>query len=178
MTDRVMIDIESMGLDPGASIVSIGAVRFGPKGLDETFFESISLTSCEHAGLSIDAETVEWWLAQDELAKEQLTGGHRLEPVLEEFAEWLGGADEIWANSPSFDCELLEAAYDAVGMDAPWSFYEERDFRTLSGLDVAPDIDNAGVEHDALDDAKAQAEVAAETLHRLETAEIEVSLSD
>lgn len=67
-----MLDIETLGLDPGASIVAIGAVRFSESHLGDTFQRSISLASCENAGLTIDAETLEWWLTQDELAKDQL----------------------------------------------------------------------------------------------------------
>lgn len=88
--------------------------------------------------------------------------------MLRGFAQWFDDADEVWANSPSFDCELLEAAYDAVGLEAPWDFYQERDYRTLSSLPVAVDVEFEGVEHDALDDAKHQALVAAETLARLD----------
>ena len=117
MTDRVMVDIETLGLDPGASVVSIGAVRFDPDGTGDRFSASISLTSCEAAGLTIDAETLEWWLTQDDVAKRQLVGGDSLTEVLEDFAEWYGDANEIWANSPSFDCDILGAAYDAIGLD-------------------------------------------------------------
>ncbi|KOX93250.1 3'-5' exonuclease [Halorubrum tropicale] len=172
MTDRVMLDIETLGLDPGATIVALAAVRFDADGVGDTFQRSISMTSCQRAGLTIDAETLDWWLAQDELAKEQLSGGDRLADVLEDFAEWYGDADEIWANSPSFDCDILSAAYDAVGLDEPWDFWNERDFRTLSSFEAAPEPEQAGVEHDALDDAVHQAEIAAETLRRLGEPEV------
>lgn len=76
--DRVMVDIETLGVEPGAAIVSIGAVRFGPGGLGETFERSIDLKSCEFRGLQIDAETLEWWLNQGEVAREQLIGGDDL----------------------------------------------------------------------------------------------------
>lgn len=171
--DRVMVDIETLGLEPGAAILSIGAVRFGAGQLGETFEETISLTSCQDAGLSIDADTLEWWLDQDEDAQHVLTGGEPLADVLEAFRTWYIGADEIWANSPSFDCEMLECAFDAVGLETPWMFYDERCYRTLQSLPVAPDIDHDGVEHDALDDAEHQAHVAATTLGRLDRGEFD-----
>ena len=169
--NRVMVDIETLGLDAGSALVSIGAVRFDSDGVGETFEESVSVASCQAAGLTIDGETLEWWLTQDAAAREQLTGGIELAAALKRFAEFYHGADEIWANSPSFDCEMLEAAYEAIGETAPWAFYEERDFRTLSSLAVAPEPEQAGVEHDALDDARHQAEIAAETLRRIEPTE-------
>ena len=157
MTDRVMLDIETLGTEPGAAILSIGAVRFDAGELGATFHESIDIVSCEKAGLSIDAETLRWWLEQDDDATDVLTDGHDLRHILDEFGGWFADADEIWANSPSFDCAILEAAYDAVGLEVPWEFWQTRDFRTLKNLPGAPDIDHDGTEHDALDDAKHQA---------------------
>jgi hypothetical protein len=168
--DRVMIDIETLGLDPGAAILSIAAVRFDEEGLGESFGRSVSLATCQEAGLTIDAETLEWWLEQDTAAKMILTGGVSLSEALLEFDDFYGDADEIWANSPSFDCELLERAYAAVGETEPWAFHEERCYRTLKSLPIAPELDHKGVEHDALDDARHQARVAAETLRRLDGA--------
>ncbi|WP_185977168.1 3'-5' exonuclease [Haloglomus irregulare] len=166
--DRVMVDIETLGLERGAAILSIGAVRFGPGLLGDQYEGHISLSSCQEAGLEIDAGTLEWWLDQDEAAQAQLTKGIDIRQVLRSFSEWYGDADEVWANSPSFDCELLEAAFNAVDMEAPWDFHEERDFRTVKSLPVAPEVEQDGVEHDALDDAMHQAYIAAAALRRLE----------
>jgi len=170
MTRRVMVDIETLGLDAGAAIISIGAVEFGTDGYHPGFFGSITPESCEDAGLTVDEDTVEWWKDQPEEARKQLEGGHDLPDVLKEFAEFVEGADEVWANSPSFDCELLIEAGRRVGVPMPWEFYEERDHRTLKSLPVAPDVDHDGVTHNALDDAVHQAQVASETLRRLEAA--------
>lgn len=167
MTDRVMVDIETLGLEPGAAILSIGAVRFDAGQLGETFYAEVSLESCQDAGLTIDAGTLEWWLSQESDAQAVITGGESLGKVLPRFKSWYGDADEIWANSPSFDCEHLERAFAAVDMTEPWTFGEERDYRTLASLSVAPDIEHEGTAHDALDDAEHQAHVAAAALKRL-----------
>jgi hypothetical protein len=168
-----MVDIETLGLERNAVILSIGAVWFGAGAMGETFHASISRESCEAAGLVVDEDTLEWWRDQDADAREVLTGGDDLADVLADFTTWVDGADEVWANSPSFDCEALEFAGDAVGVEMPWPFYQERDFRTLKELPVAADIEQNGTEHDALDDAKHQAHVAAATLRRLEQADFD-----
>jgi len=167
---RVMIDIETLGLEPGAAIVSIGAVEFGPERLGETYEASITLSSCQDEGLTIDAETVEWWLDQSEEAQAQLAGGEPIRNVLSEFVDWMRDFDEVWANSPKFDAEMLEAAGKAIGIGMPWAYYELRDYRTLTSLPQAPDDEHEGVAHDALDDATHQARVAATTLKRLNEA--------
>lgn len=171
---RVMVDIESLGTEPGAAILSVGAVTFDADGVDEDggFYAEVDLQSCEDAGLSFDADTLEWWLGQDEEAKTVLTGGEPLGDVLTVFASWFDDvdADEVWANSPTFDCRLLGAAFDAVDVAVPWEYYEERDFRTLRTLPVFVDArdEHDGVDHDALDDAIGQAKSASATLAALE----------
>ena len=168
MTDRVMLDLETLGVEPGAAICSLGAVRFDAGGLGKTYYGEIDLPSCEAAGLTIDAGTLEWWLGQDDEAAAVLAGGESLETILATFGEWYADADEVWANSPTFDCELLEAAYEAVSMEPPWNYWEWRDYRTLKKLPGAADLEHEGVEHDALDDAEYQAQVAARTLATLQ----------
>lgn len=169
-TNRVMVDIETLGLKRGAAIVSIGAVEFGPAHTGDTFYRSIDRESCKAAGLTVDEDTLEWWQDQDDDAKAVLDGGQPLSDVLAAFRTWYVGKgfDEVWANSPSFDCELLEVAYDAVGIGEPWDFHDERDFRTLKSLPCAVELEQNGTEHDALDDARYQARIAAQTLAKLE----------
>jgi len=169
-----MVDIETLGLEPGAAILSIGAVEFAVDRKRDTFYRTISRESCEDSGLTVDEETLEWWGEQDESAQRTLHNGGDLAESMEAFAEWIEGADEVWANSPSFDCELLKAAGDAVDVQMPWEFYQERDFRTLKKLPVAADVEHDGVEHNALDDALHQAKVAQQTLERLEAAAVGV----
>ena len=165
MTKRVMVDIETLGTDPGAAIVSVGAVRFGKSRDRETYFESVDPKSATNAGLEIDAETLEWWLERDGPAQAQLIGGRELETVLREFNDFVTWADTLWANSPSFDLAILKAAMRAVGMEPNWAFYQERDFRTLKNLPGRPMIEQEN-KHHALADAEYQATVAEEMLER------------
>jgi len=165
---RVMIDIETLGLEPGAAIVSIGAVEFGPRAIGESFYESVSRESCEDAGLSVDEGTVDWWQDQPEEARKAIKGGNELEHTLQVFTEWMTGVDEVWANSPAFDCELLIEAGKRVGVPMAWEYYQERDYRTLRELPVGGDVSQVGTEHHALDDAMTQARYAASALADIE----------
>lgn len=169
MTERVMIDLETLGTEPGATIISIGAVRFSPSGVweDMTFYRSVSPQSCQDAGLTIDADTLEWWLGQDDEVQDVLTGGDPLLAVLSDFTAFYADADEIWAFSPSFDCSILAAAYDAVGEDTPWGFRDERDARTLAALPTGTDVERRGDLHNALDDARHQAREASAVLRAI-----------
>jgi len=167
MSHRIMLDIETLGREPGCAIISLGAVGFDDD--DGELFASVSVESCQRHGLDIDAETLEWWLTQDDEAKQQLVGGDDLYHALYELAEFIpDDVDEVWANSPAFDCRILEAAFEAVEIDVPWSFYHTRDVRTIKNLDCAVDIEQDGVGHDALDDARFQVRQVVGTLERID----------
>lgn len=166
-----MVDIETLGIDPGCAILSIGAVEFTTAGIERTFYKEISVKSCLEHGLEIDGETLEWWLTEDtnpEQTLNALTGQTTLTRALDGFWKWYpNDGAEIWANSPSFDCEHLKYAFDQIGMTEPWEYYEERDVRTIRKLPQAVEMEHEGTEHNALDDAKHQARVVGQTLKKL-----------
>ena len=166
--DRVMLDIETMGLEPGSAILSIGACRFDAHGIGETYYDEIDIDSCLEAGLEIDNDTREWWSDQPE----QLVpdGDKPIGVSLVSFSQWLRSEtfDEIWANSPSFDLAILETAYELTDYQVPWKFYETRDVRTVRSLPCAVELEMDGREHHALDDAVHQAREVAATLEVIE----------
>jgi hypothetical protein len=167
----VMIDIETMGTTPGSAILSIGAVMFGPAGLGDEFYAPISLASCMASGLTIDPGTVAWWMKQSDAARAAAfrDAAESLAAVLAQFTCWfeLVNAEKPWCQGANFDAPLLEAAYRACGMTPPWKYWNVRDTRTLYEL-VGVKVDRArGTHHNALDDARAQAEAAVVALQRL-----------
>ena len=166
--DRVMIDIETLGIEPGSVILSIGAVRFDTDGLGKETHINVDLQSCQEAGLEIDANTLEWWLSQEEDVQHILTGGMELRKALIQLNEFYHGANEVWAFSPSFDCAHLEEAYEALNLVIPWTYQEKRDCRTLANTDLWPDMEQEGNEHNALDDAKYQARQTVKALQAME----------
>lgn len=169
MSKRVMLDIETLGTDPGAVVLSIGAVLFDADGVDltEQFYREIDMESAQDAGLHIDAGTLKWWRKQDESVREVLDGGEPLEQVLIDFADWLPNEPEVWANPPKFDCAMLETAFDAVNRECPWYHGDLRDYRTIRSLDVCVEVPKSGEKHHALDDARNQARSMAKTLDEM-----------
>ncbi len=155
---EIMIDIETLGTNPGACIVSIGAVRFTRSaGIGEEFFESVNVADAQDQGLEVDAGTVTWWLTQSAEARDQLDGGVLLDTALRRLADFIPDDATIWANSPSFDCVLLQSAYRAVGRDCPWAYYQQEDYRTLRNeLGFNEDDSGAGTKHNSLADARRQ----------------------
>ncbi|EOR6896851.1 RecE family exodeoxyribonuclease, partial [Escherichia coli] len=66
--DHLMIDLETMGKNPDAPIISIGAIFFDPQTGDmgPEFSKTIVL---ETAGGVIDRDTIKWWLKQSREAQ-------------------------------------------------------------------------------------------------------------
>lgn len=163
-----MIDTETLGTRPGSAILSIGAVMFGLDGLGATFYAPISLASCVDAGLTICPGTVAWWMRQSDAARAAAfpADAAPLPQVLLDFSSWFVGqhAKCPWSHGATFDIPLLEAAYQACGITAPWKFWDARDTRTLYDLASVKADRAQGTHHNALDDAKAQAEAAVKAL--------------
>jgi len=167
----VMIDIETMGTTPGAAILSIGAVTFGRAGLGEIFYAPVLLQSCLDAGLHIDPETDAWWAKQSDAARAAAfrNDAAPLATVLEQFSNWfnLVRAERPWSQGANFDPPLLDAAYRACGMTPPWKYWNVRDTRTLYDLAGVKVDRSKGTHHNALDDARTQAEAAVKALNIL-----------
>ena len=154
---HIMIDLETMGNKSYSAIVSIGAVKFDIKTGEtgETFYRNVNLQSSLDAGLQIDADTVLWWMNQNEEARKKLTEGTVvLQQALEDFSKFSSKEYEIWGNSVRFDIGLLQNVYDKLNMPICWDFRKERCVRTL--VSFAPEIKEntkfEGIMHDALAD--------------------------
>lgn len=174
---HIMLDLETMGLGPNSALTAIGAVQFDTGGTGESFYRVVDLGSSVKHGLDIEANAVLWWLEQSDSARKQLVRDDRvdLDNALLQFSGWLEAMATkynvsysdiiVWGNGPGFDNKLLANAYQAIGLDAPWPWWNDRCYRTLSML--YPQYVTrmvTGTAHNALDDATHQARCAARML--------------
>lgn len=172
MAFDVMIDLETLGTDPGCVVLSIGAVVFGPSGTGAEFHRILSVDQQVKGGMKIDPDTEKWWEQQSEAAAETLVAArakdHHLIYDLIDFSVWvtttvgLERKANIWGNGAEFDNSILGALYKKFGLQKPWSYGESRCYRTLKNLRQIPlperPADN--VFHNALGDARLQAQHA------------------
>lgn len=139
---HIMVDLETMGNKSNSCIVSIGALEFnintGKTGRE--FYNNVDLQSCLDCGLSVDANTIMWWLQQSDYARNSVTKGPivPLTQALSNFKEFCNKNAMIWGNSARFDLGILQNAYNKVDMSVPWLYYNERDVRTL--LSFVPEV--------------------------------------
>jgi len=158
---RIMLDLETFGTRPGSVILCIGAVEFGDNEIRSSFYEWIDLRSSADYGLKTDPETVQWWEQQsyDALAELHNLGipiGEALS-VFERYISCLGPEIEVWGNGSDFDNVLLAEAYRIGNRVVPWTFRQNRCYRTLRALVPSIPFAPPVMRHNALQDATAQA---------------------
>ncbi|EOC9568472.1 3'-5' exoribonuclease [Escherichia coli] len=166
--DHLMIDLETMGKNPDAPIISIGAIFFDPQTGDvgPEFSKTIDL---ETAGGVIDRDTIKWWLKQSREAQSAImTDEIPLDDALLQLREFIDENSgeffvQVWGNGANFDSTILRRSYERQGITCPWRYYNDRDVRTIVELGKAIDFDARtaipfeGERHNALDDARYQA---------------------
>ncbi|EHK6152635.1 3'-5' exoribonuclease, partial [Escherichia coli] len=166
--DHLMIDLETMGKNPDAPVISIGAIFFDPQTGDmgPEFSKTIDL---ETAGGVIDRNTIKWWLKQSREAQSAImTDEIPLDDALLQLREFIDENSgeffvQVWGNGANFDNTILRRSYERQGIPCPWRYYNDRDVRTIVELGKAIDFDARtaipfeGERHNALDDARYQA---------------------
>lgn len=160
--DNVMIDLETLGVSSSSIIVSLGAVWFdGKDRLGAEFYQVFDLDDQAKYGRTINPSTVKWWMNQSEGARAVFQKPPtKTSTVLADFVDFLGEGNKwakVWGNGVDFDNVLLGTLYETYGLQKPWSFGNNRCFRTLKNLVPSIPPDREGVHHNALDDARYQA---------------------
>ncbi|EHP1982835.1 3'-5' exoribonuclease [Escherichia coli] len=165
---HLMIDLETMGINPDAPIISIGAIFFEPQTGDmgPEFSKTIDLDT---AGGVIDRDVIKWWLKQSREAQSAImTDEIPLDDALLQLREFIDENSgeffvQVWGNVANFDNVILRRSYERQGIPCPWRYCNDRDVRTIVELGKAIDFDARtaipfeGERHNALDDARYQA---------------------
>ena len=161
--NHVMIDLETLGMEPNGVFTAIGACIFDPETgeIGKTFHAHVNMESSCRAGRTFTPNTIQWWMSQSKEAQKEVSQvGEPLESVLDKFTEFLPTNPKVWGNGPTLDIVQLETAYGGFRM-YPWQFYNVRCVRTITDLckgkidrDLIPFV---GEKHNALSDAIHQA---------------------
>lgn len=137
-SSSVMIDLETEDLLPTSQIKAIAAVVFDREGpTDSPFCENVSPTGQAEMGFTMGNSTQAFWKKpQNAEALESLSQNQiELKDALKKLSSFIRSYNitAFWANSPTFDCVILENAYRACGIseEIPWKFYQWKDVRTV-----------------------------------------------
>lgn len=156
--EQIHIDTETLSTKLKAKLLSIGAVCG-----EETFYVEIDTSLYPEGGAFIsDDKTIQWWADRGGFEPSQ----EPLSPftAVSMLAQWIAKVTEdlewfdVWANSPSFDCEKLNYHFKHYSIAYPWDFWQERCVRTIKNLgrSLNLNIPEGDPPHHALEDARAQ----------------------
>lgn len=165
---HVMVDLETLGTAVTSPIVAIGAVSFckrdGKYKIVSEFYQKVKWDSAIAKG-DLSADTLLWWMKQNDAARLEISDQSNavtLYEALHNFTAWVNGHGEdgveVWGNGASFDNAILSYAYKQIDSVEPWKFWNNRCYRTIKNLHRNIPYSFTGVAHNALDDAKNQAE--------------------
>lgn len=181
---HLMVDNETLGVDPDAPIVAIAAIAFEPDGgrIVGEFYRRMDLTDVvTTSGAVIHAETVKWWFKQTPAALLEMvgtlgeTGVSDIRTVLREFGEFVQRHQKSprsgikhWANGANFDPVMIDATYKRLELNSPLNFWKSLDVRTIVelgrqlGIDPKNEAIKLGVPHKALEDCRLQVQYVSE----------------
>ncbi|MBQ3569586.1 MAG: 3'-5' exoribonuclease [Methanocorpusculum sp.] len=184
---HVVLDLETLSLQPDARVISIGAV-----GLDAAFqivnhfYIPLRIEWFANPRYSIDTNTFNWWLKQSEEARAALDieDGALYSDAAEHFSKWVKANGDpatikVWGNGPEFDIVILRYLFGDNHTEWPFAYNSAQSIRTIRMLN---DTLNLGavwteprVKHHALYDAEAEALFLQDVMKRLLAMDAQIS---
>ena len=154
-----MLDIETLGTKPGCVITQIACIPFTEEAVssDSSWFRAnVDITTFGHT-FHIDAATLKWAIEKGvPILRPDAKPAAQVLADLYFFIQAKVLADKslkIWAKSPSFDCEIIEAAWRRFEIATPWHYWQLLDVRTETWREPR---DTAPAAHDATADCLSQ----------------------
>ena len=117
MATHGMIDIETLGVDPGCVVLTIGGIKFDPYSNAEPhdgLYIRCNVDEQTELGRTVDENTLAWWNKQDPKIKDEALSDNdriNLNEVTRKINKFCVGLDSIWCQGPTFDFTILENLY-------------------------------------------------------------------
>ncbi len=174
MASSIMIDMETLSTDVSTVILTIGAVRFDPRGTG--VIEKIELRptideQTDTYNRTISEDTLRWWSQQSpEAITEAMGDQNRISyrECMEKLYKFCWNRDKVWSNGSGFDVVIAETAFKELGIAIPWNFWNVRDCRTVYDLAGVSLKDGGHVtSHRAVEDAEWQSIIVQRAYQKL-----------
>lgn len=165
----VSLDIETLGTNSDAVVLSIGACLVTPDGVQKegAFYSRVNIQEQIDAGRSITEGTLRFWFEQDRKVQKSTFGvgdAPSVRDVVTKLYAWLDvhGFPGVYCKGPQFDAAILDSMADSAKVARPVNYRKWRDIRTLEEIitwagheDMLMETQErvAGDHHDALADA-------------------------
>lgn len=166
-----MVDLETLGVEPNSTVMTLGAVKFDPYSATEPYAELYMRLDIEEQtevyNRDIDDLTIEWWSKQSQAIQDEAFGEHErvnMDTFSDTLNRWCVGLDYVWCQGPTFDFTILQDLYKNIGKPVPWHYWQIRDSRTLFAMmPTDPRKDIQEELHNALADSYYQAKCVQKT---------------
>lgn len=171
---RIMLDLETLGVNAGCVVSQIGAVEFDDYEIISTFKVNIDIEdSVNKHGLKLEPRTLLWWFEQPEAARNAvfLQPACSLDFALGHLNSAFNWNDvEVWCNGASFDFPIIKHLFNVTKREMPWKYWNEMDFRTFKNLhkELYEELKvKPMLAHNGLEDATSQALTLQAILNRI-----------
>lgn len=174
--DSAVLDIETLGTNASAVVLSVGIVAVDSTKdyeyeelIRDGFYKTLNVKSQWQAGREIDKDTVAWWGQQGEEAMKVLKPSpddidwNQLLPSIFKYFKKVGANPKdilVYARGSHFDFGILHDLFRVTGnagaYDLPWRWWNIHDSKTvqITLLEEKIDVKPEGfVHHNALHDA-------------------------
>jgi DNA polymerase III epsilon subunit-like protein len=162
--NNIMLDFETLGNTPSTAVMSLGAVVFDQNKILAEKYWLFDMNGQIKNGRTVKVDTLIWWMSQGDSAKtvfkQSQEHGILIRDFLPQFVEFLKPFSNlrVWGNGANFDVSIIENIFDTASMKTPWLFYNTRCYRTMkSCFGIEKGGQFKGTKHNALDDARNQA---------------------
>ncbi len=137
----ISLDIETLGTNSDAVVLSIGACVVTPDGVQQegAFYSRVNIQQQIDAGRSITEGTLRFWFEQDRKVQQSTFGegdGPSIREVVSKLYSWLDfhGFPGVYCKGPQFDAAILDSMADSAKVERPVNYRKWRDIRTLEEI--------------------------------------------
>ena len=143
MTANVIVDLETLGVEFDAVVMSVGAAAFNGdcSRMFDAFYYKIDIAKQIQLGRSIDASTRKWWAKQDQAVFNEATRDARHPKfVMEQMRSWLMSIEKkhgkvlMWGCSQLFDLTKLQTLCRQVEVPDVVPAFGERCFSMMPSM--------------------------------------------
>jgi len=140
--NHLMLDIETLGANPGCVVLSVGIASFKIDGDGENWsaFHALNLPEQIKRGFTIEANTLQWWMKQSadaaSVSFSDTSNSVSMMSLLMSLSQQIRQLDPqyLFARGYDFDFGILGHLFDEYGIGRPWKYNQLRCVRTVTSM--------------------------------------------
>lgn len=134
-TNHMMVDLETLGMDTNAIVISASAIIFNSESIVGDYYEEFRWDQWP-LPTSVTPDTLQFWFKQvqegEPIPMGEATPGNLPLSINRLYKDH--ACETIWAQGTDFDIPKLKFHFDQIKMEVPWKYNAVRDCRTVFKL--------------------------------------------